>query len=74
MAVKSISIAINLIEYAIILYNYLKLLDNIWKKQNDNNNDNFNDNDNSDELNEKELKRVGKIKREWIMRKLFISF
>jgi len=74
MAVKSISTAVNLIDCAIILHNYLELLGDIWEEQNDNNNDNFNDNDNSDELNKEELKRAGEIKREWIMRKLFISF
>ncbi|CAB4438255.1 unnamed protein product [Rhizophagus irregularis] len=68
-----ISTAINLIDSAIILHNYLELSDDIWEEQddfvNDNDNNKLNNYDNYDE----ELKRAGEAKREWVMRKLFAS-
>jgi hypothetical protein len=73
IAVKKISTAVNLIDCAIILHNYLELLGDIWNDEDD---DNFNDDDNDDysnDYNEEELKRAGESKRDWIMRKLFTS-
>jgi len=73
ISAKKISTAINLIDCAIILHNYLELANDIWEEQ-----DYYDDPDdnNNSELNdycEEELKRAGEVKREWIMRKLFAS-
>ena len=74
MNVKSISMAVNLIDCAIILHNYLELLGDKWEEQEeDDDDDDDNNNNNSDELNEEELRRAGETKREWVMRKLFVS-
>ena len=72
ISVKKISTAINLIDYAIILHNYLELVNDILKEQN---NDNFIDNSKLNNYNDDrdELKRAGEVKREWVMRKLFTS-
>ena len=73
ISVKKVSTAINLIDCAIILHNYLELANDIWEEQN--NDDNFihNDDDESNNYNDEELKRAGEAKREWVMRKLFAT-
>jgi hypothetical protein len=68
IAVKKISTAINLIDCAIILHNYLELNEDIWDDQEY---ENFNDDDDGDNYIEEELRRAGEVKREWVMRKLF---
>ena len=65
IAVKKISTAINLINCAIILHNYLELLGDIWNEQEEDN-DNFSDDgddDDDDNYNEEKLKRAGEAKR-----------
>lgn len=70
ISIKKISTAINLIDCAIVLHNYLELAGDIWEEQGDN--DNFTNDDDS-YYSEDELKRAGETKREWVMRKLFTS-
>jgi len=73
IAVKKIVTAVNLIDCAIILHNYLELLGDIWSENDDD--DNFRDDDgNIDEYNDEELKKAGELKRIWITRKLFTLF
>ena len=76
ISVKKISTAINLIDCAIILHNFLELHKDIWVDHNNNDEDEEDDNelDNFENDNDETLKRVGEAKRNWIMRKLFMSF